>query len=137
MLEREYLIQRSSKEQHPGVCTTCCKRIGSGESRFRLGPEGILKCRSCASVDPALLKRGMVMSIIVGTLLTLINQGPEIFGGTAGEDPSLFWKIPLTYLVPFLVSWVSVMSASKVSGSGQIDPEREESRIITAAGYQA
>lgn len=141
MLEREYLLTMSKKEQYSGVCTSCAKLIHSGQVKFRLGPEGNLKCFKCASTDGAILKRSTLISVIVGTLLTFINQGDEIFGGTAGDDLSLAWKIPLTFITPFMVSWVSVMSASKVPTNsaltdGGIDNTSEISRG-GAGGYQA
>lgn len=44
--------------------------------------------------------RAIKISLIIGTLLTIINQGDMIINGTF---PPL-WKIILTYLVPFSVS---------------------------------
>ena len=46
------------------------------------------------------LKRSLVVAIFVGTVLNLINQGPEMF---SGEWP-VIWKLALTYVVPFLVA---------------------------------
>lgn len=49
------------------------------------------------------LKRGAIVSLLVGSLLILINHGP-IFAN--GHMPAL-WQVALTYLVPFLVSTIS------------------------------
>ena len=49
------------------------------------------------------------VAVIVGTVLTLINQGDMILAGSAPE----LWKIPLTYLVPYCVS--SYSSAAMMS----------------------
>jgi len=46
--------------------------------------------------------RGLKVGLIVGTILTAINHGDVILNGQM--DPSAYWKIPLTYLVPFCVS---------------------------------
>lgn len=46
--------------------------------------------------------RGLKVGVIVGTILTAINYGDLILNGKI--DPSAYWKIPLTYLVPFCVS---------------------------------
>jgi len=54
-------------------------------------------------VCPKLLKRGICISLIVGSILILINQGPLIL---KGETPAI-WQIFLTYLVPFCVSSTS------------------------------
>ena len=46
--------------------------------------------------------RGLKVGLIVGTILTLINQGDSLLHGTL--TPDMLWKIPLTYLVPYCVS---------------------------------
>jgi len=49
-----------------------------------------------------MLRRSGVVALIVGTILTTINQGNIIAGGDF--PASLYWKIPLTYCVPFCVA---------------------------------
>ena len=46
------------------------------------------------------LKRSLLVALAVGTVLNLINQGPEML---AGKWPTV-WKLVLTYVVPFLVA---------------------------------
>jgi hypothetical protein len=46
------------------------------------------------------LRRSLVVTIVVGTALNLINQGPEILSG----NWPVVWKLLLTYVVPFLVA---------------------------------
>lgn len=46
------------------------------------------------------VRRSLVVAVVVGTALNLINQGPEML---SGEWP-IFWKLALTYLVPFAVA---------------------------------
>ena len=113
MLEREYLLQMSKKDSYAGTCSSCDEMIQHSSLRFRMGTDGVLKCSKCATTDAALIKRSLVMSIVVGSMLTLINQGNVILSGAS--DASLAWKIPLTFAVPFAVSWTSVLSASQVS----------------------
>lgn len=48
--------------------------------------------------------RALKVSLVVGTLLNLINSGDSLLSGNLPPHP---WKIPLTYLVPFLVSYYS------------------------------
>jgi hypothetical protein len=49
-----------------------------------------------------LLRRSLIIAVIVGTILTAINQGNII---AQGHFPAaLAWKIPLTYCVPFFVA---------------------------------
>ncbi|MEK7266126.1 MAG: nitrate/nitrite transporter NrtS [Pseudomonadota bacterium] len=51
--------------------------------------------------------RGFLVAIIVGSALNLINQGDAIFGGGAIN----YWKLALTYAVPFFVSCHGAVSA--------------------------
>ena len=44
--------------------------------------------------------RSLLVAIIVGTALNVINQGDAIF---SGQQP-VWWKIALTYFVPFAVA---------------------------------
>ena len=46
------------------------------------------------------LRRSLVVAAMIGTLLNAINQGPEIF---TGHWP-IWWKLVLTYFVPFAVA---------------------------------
>jgi len=48
----------------------------------------------------------------VGTVLVAINQGDAIVGGRS--DAALAWKVPLTYLVPFLVATWGALVNSRV-----------------------
>ena len=46
--------------------------------------------------------RSLKVGFVVGTILTAINHGDVIINGPI--DPSAYWKIPLTYFVPYCVS---------------------------------
>ncbi len=60
-----------------------------------------------------MLARAFKVSLIVGTLLNLINSGDALL---AGHLPPNAWKIPLTYLVPFLVSYYSSAAERRKRG---------------------
>ena len=50
----------------------------------------------------SLARRSLIIAIIVGTVLTAINQGNLL---VQGHFPAaLYWKIPLTYAVPYCVA---------------------------------
>jgi hypothetical protein len=53
--------------------------------------------------------RGLKVGLIVGTILTAINQGDLILAGALNGDAA--WKIPLTYLAPYCVSTYAGVSA--------------------------
>lgn len=48
------------------------------------------------------VKRSLKVALLVGTILVAINQGDALLSGAI--TPQLMWKIPLTYIVPYLVS---------------------------------
>ena len=55
------------------------------------------------------VRRGLKVSLIVGTILVAVNQGDAIIGGNLSA--AAIWKIPMTYLVPYCVStYVAVSS---------------------------
>jgi hypothetical protein len=59
-----------------------------------------------------MLRRSLVTAFVVGTILTAINQGTVL---ADGEFPAqLFWKIPLTYCVPFCVATWGTLINSRI-----------------------
>ncbi len=52
-------------------------------------------------------KRSLGVAIVVGTILTAINQGDVIL---SGQMP-VIWKVLLTYLVPYLVATYGAYAA--------------------------
>ncbi len=69
------------------------------------------------ALQPAILKRGVKVGLVVGTTLALINHGDKIF--TMPLDGESLLKIGLTYLVPFGVStWASVQTARATEQTG-------------------
>lgn len=54
----------------------------------------------------AILLRGLIVAILVGTLLTLINQ----FERVMTLSPLNWWKMGLSYVVPFCVSVFSALA---------------------------
>jgi hypothetical protein len=59
-----------------------------------------------------MLRRSALTSLVVGTLLIAINQGPLLLAGT--PPASLAWQLPLTYAVPFSVAtWGALSNARR------------------------
>jgi hypothetical protein len=52
--------------------------------------------------DRATLAQGVRVALVVGTVLNAINQGDRLWGLRFGEV--IWWRVALTYLVPFCVS---------------------------------
>jgi hypothetical protein len=90
----------------PGTCRACSKRSAA----FVL--DGLPRCLSCALRHPPLLRRSFATALVVGTVLTAINQGTTF---VAGEFPaSLYWKVPLTYCVPvFVTTWGGLINSRR------------------------
>jgi hypothetical protein len=68
-------------------------------------------CLRCALRHWPVLRRSALTAAVVGTVLVLINQGPELFAGMAA--PALIWKVPLTYAVPFCVATWGALGAAR------------------------
>jgi hypothetical protein len=60
-----------------------------------------------------MLRRSAVTALVVGTVLTAINQGGIIAAGQF--RPALLWQIPLTFSVPFFVASWGALSNSRIS----------------------
>jgi len=55
------------------------------------------------------LRRSVVTCLVVGALLTVINQGDRLIRGEL--DATMAWQIGLTFLVPFVVATFSGAAA--------------------------
>jgi hypothetical protein len=67
-----------------------------------------------AVLRPPIVARSLWVSLIVGSVLNLINQGDRL---TAGA-PLEWWKLALTFVVPFLVASYGAWSALAASRTG-------------------
>ena len=84
-------------------CAGCQRSLGRSPAfQFQTAGGSILKCGRCALRHHALLRRSLAIAAVVGTILVAINQGDLFLRGE--WPPSLLWKVPLTYLVPFVVA---------------------------------
>ncbi|MYC28564.1 MAG: hypothetical protein F4X65_00525 [Chloroflexi bacterium] len=98
-----------------GIACQLCGRELKNRSSFAfksptVSPDGcgspasdsIIKCIFCALLHRPMLKRSGIAALVVGTVLTLLNQGDLILSGQWNN--AFYWKIPLTYCVPFVVA---------------------------------
>lgn len=78
----------------------------------------VTKCLGHAMLHRRLFLTAIATAAVVGTILTTINQGNIILGGSF--PPGLFWKIPLTYCVPYCVSTFSQLRISSGRGNAPL-----------------
>jgi hypothetical protein len=80
----------------------------TGAARIPAQAGETTKCIHCALRHRPMLRRSLSVALVVGTVLTILNQGDTLF---AGEwNSALYWKIPLTFCVPFLVATFGAMT---------------------------
>lgn len=60
---------------------------------------------------PTTLRKTLVIAAIVGTLLSVVNQGDVIVRGDA--DSIMWMRIAVNYMVPFVVSTAGFLSACR------------------------
>jgi hypothetical protein len=70
------------------------------------------KCLACAVRHGPMLRRSSIIALVVGTLLTAINQGDVLLSGH--WVPALAWKTPMTYAVPFIVATLGALGSGRV-----------------------
>ena len=99
--------------QSPRVAapTRLCERCGAALKKgrgFVVAAE--LRCLRCSLMRQTLLRRSLLTGLVVGSVLTSINQGNILLKGLF--PAALYWKIPLTYCVPFCVStWGALINS--------------------------
>ncbi len=97
-----------------------CRRRAVFDWRFAFaleqGDTTALVCLSCAVRQRSLVRRASRVALVVGVILTAINQGDAILAGHL--TASHLWKIPLTFLVPYLVSAYSTLGAVRCPTTG-------------------
>ena len=76
-----------------------------------LGDDSLRCLRHAIGYHP-LAKTALITAAVVGTILIAINQGNVLLNG---EFPSaLYWKIPLTFTVPYCVATWSALRMARV-----------------------
>ena len=104
----------------PGTsCVRCSRELPPrGAYSFRPAPSAseaaplpITKCLRCALLHRPMLRRSLAAAVVVGTVLTALNQGDNLLSGR--WDAALYWKIPLTYCVPFIVATYGALTNSR------------------------
>jgi hypothetical protein len=91
-------------------CASCGKTLSRGVVVGGAhGRESHWKCVRCALFDRALVGRSSRVAVLVGTILVALNQGDQLLMGSFPFETS-WWKIPMTYLVPYCVATYGAIS---------------------------
>ena len=91
------------------VCAGCSCTLRQGRSFTLKAQRGeATKCFKCSLQHLPMLRRSFLTALVVGTVLTLLNQGTIFLLGN--WEGNLYWKIPLTYCVPFVVVTFGALS---------------------------
>jgi hypothetical protein len=69
-------------------------------------------CTRHALLHRPMLRRSLLTAVVVGTVLVAINQGNVLLDGRF--PAALWWKVPLTYAVPFCVATWGALINSRV-----------------------
>ena len=100
-----------TNDRQPPLCTRCGAHQSRRAYEVRTAEGRRLRCLRCALLHAPLLRRSLVIAMLVGTLIVAINQGNVLI---AGDFPAaLYWKIPLTYCVPFFVATTAALLNSR------------------------
>jgi ACR3 family arsenite efflux pump ArsB len=102
-----------SKSVARSECSACRQREHEGTGyRLQTSHGPVTRCLWCAVRYRPLLRRSTLIALVVGSVLVAINQGDAIVAGH--WDMALIWKVPLTYLVPFVVATWGALINSRV-----------------------
>ena len=94
------------------TCASCDCDLRPGRTfSFRSATAEVFKCFRCSLLHRPMLRRSLLTALVVGTILTLLNQGNIIFAGS--WEYHMYWKTPLTYCVPFLVATWGALTNSR------------------------
>ena len=97
------------------TCFGCTRTLRRGTIfSFKSGKStqsDVAKCLLCSLRHWPMLRRSLLTALVVGTILTLLNQGDKVLTGS--WTSGLYWKVPLTYCVPFLVVTWGGLSSSR------------------------
>jgi hypothetical protein len=94
-------------------CASCAAPLrGRATFRFHTVAGHDLRCLACALQHRPTLGRSALIALLIGTVLTAINQGDVLLRGE--WSTALAWKLPLTYAVPFFVATWGALGGARV-----------------------
>jgi hypothetical protein len=96
--------------ESPGHATCAAGHTAVARFHFPAAAGASDKCFRHALVHGRVVRTAIATAAVVGTVLTLINQGNLMLAGDWRVD--MAWKVPLTYCVPYaVVTWSALRTA--------------------------
>jgi hypothetical protein len=83
------------------------------------------------AAQPVIVRRALATSVVVGTLLTLVNHGRTIVDH--GWSAELLWPIVLTFLTPYVVASISAAATIRAARAKPVDQIGAASRASAAS----
>ena len=123
MLSTQTKASSAKDIEGAAACARCGAPLRATAYEVRGAKPSSWRCLRCALLQPPLIRRSLIIAIIVGTILTMINQGNLIVQGDVSV--ALAWKVPLTFAVPYCVATTGAIlnvrskrSAGTISSKG-------------------
>ena len=104
----------ASRDDLRSSCRRCDAELHRSAYEVRLSGTAAFHCLRCALMHWPTVQRSLLISLIVGTLLTTINQGILIVQGDLSAN--LAWQVPLTYLIPYCVATIGAILNARRTG---------------------
>ncbi len=76
------------------------------------------------AISDGVPRRSLRIALVVGSILNLINQGDVLFGSAQVN----WWKVALTYTVPYLVSTYGVVAFRMAHSSRPVGADQPRTR---------
>jgi phosphoribosylformylglycinamidine synthase len=73
------------------------------------------------------VRRAVIMALVVGPILTLINQGDALIGEVAFSG----WKAALTFVVPYVVATVSAVATERGKAENSVPCKPQTPSLVS------
>lgn len=103
----------------PKACASCGRAGGQRYYRLATPAGASVVCERCAIRHRPVVLNALKTALVVGTVLTLINQGDALLRGAVSLG--VLAKIALTYVVPYLVSTAGALGATRLRAAAAPD----------------
>lgn len=79
------------------------------------------------AVSDGIPRRAAVVALVVGPILTVINQ----FEALTGAQPLVWWKVALTFVVPYVVATVGALGAKSAAAEPAAACQPQAPRLVS------